>query len=126
MERGVTLPKYESEADSVLQAEAEGKVVGEARRTDRALGEPNLDFRMTDPATGNPLGYVDVKAPVDPGVRPLTKQADNIADKIKSYDPDVDVIIDLKNLKIADKVTFLSELGSRGITEGGRIKVLNK
>ena len=126
MERGVTLPKYESEADSVLQAEAEGKVVGEARRTDPALGEPNLDFRMTDPATRKPLGYVDVKAPVGPGMRPLTQQADNIADKVKSYDPDVDVVIDLKNLNVADKVTFLSELGSRGVTEGGRIKVLNK
>lgn len=36
------------------------------------------------------------------------------------------IIIDLKNLNIADKVTFLSELGSRGVTEGGCIKVLNK
>lgn len=64
------LPKYESEADSVLQAEAEGKVVGEARRTDPALGEPNLDFRMTDPATGKPLGYVASRRPSTPAFVP--------------------------------------------------------
>jgi len=126
MERGATTPGTESEADSILQAETEGLVVGEARRTDRTLSEPNLDFRMTDPATGKPLGYVDIKTPVDPAVRPVADQATDVATKIKRYDSTIEVIVDLKNLNAADKTTFIAELGKQGVTEGGMIKFLNK
>jgi hypothetical protein len=114
-----------SEADSILQAETEGKVVGEARRPDPALGEPELDFRMVDPATNKPLGYVDIKTPVSASTRPIPEQAFDIATKIKRYDPDVEVIVDLKNLG-PDKANFVAELAKNGVVERGMIKFLNK
>jgi hypothetical protein len=124
-ERGVTKLGTVSEADSILQAETEGKVVGEARRTDPALGEPDLDFRMVDPASNKPLGYVDIKTPVTASTSPIPEQAFNIAKKIKRYDPDVEVIVDLKNLG-PDKANFVAELAKNGVVEGGMIKLLNK
>jgi hypothetical protein len=125
VERGVTKPGTASEADSILQAETEGKVVGEARRTDPALGEPDLDFRMVAPATNKPLGYVDIKTPVSASTRPIPEQALNIANKIKRYDPDVEVIVDLKNLG-PDRADFVTELAKNGVVDGGAIKFLNK
>jgi hypothetical protein len=79
---------------------------------------------MVDPASNKPLGYVDLKTPVSASTRPIPEQARNIANKIKRYDPDVTVIVDLKNLG-SDKANFVAELAKNGVVEGGMIKFLN-
>jgi hypothetical protein len=126
VERGKATAKTEAEADTILQAEIEGRVTGEARRTDRSLSEPDLDFRMVDTATNTPLNYVDIKTPVDPAHRALSVQAKDIADKVSLYDADVEVIIDFKNLAPADKATLVQELANLGVADAGRVKFLNQ
>ncbi|KKH69006.1 hypothetical protein [Methanosarcina mazei] len=97
--------KSRSEAQSILQAEAEGLVKG-ARRPDLNKREPNLDFKIEG-------GYAEIKTPQNPDKRPLEQQAEDMAKKINVYDPDVIVIEDLKNLSYEQKVQFKDELLKR-------------
>jgi len=103
---GTVTPKSRSEAESVLEAERQG-FVRNPRRPDLARGEPNLDFVVDN-------GYADIKTPISPAMRPLSVQALDIASKVQTYDPNVTVIIDLKNLSPAEKVEFQTELGKAG------------
>ena len=106
-------PKSREEARSILQAEDQGLIQGYARRPDLSKGEPNLDFVLDD-ANGKTMGYADIKTPVDPQLNPIVDQASDIAGKIGLYDPDVKVIIELKNLSLADKAIFKAELVKNG------------
>jgi hypothetical protein len=109
-------PKSSSEAESILQAEKEGIVSG-ARRPNLERGEPNIDFKTNE-------GWADVKTPVDPSKNPVDVQARDIADKVGSYDKEVTVIVDLKNLNAAQKADFLSHLSQSG-ADMGKVKILN-
>jgi hypothetical protein len=122
-ERGKSTPKTKEEADAILQAEAEGKVTGKARRPDPSAGEPDLDFAMLD-EHGKVINYVDIKTPIDSKLRAIAQQAADTAGKVTHYDPDVDVIINLKNLSKADKATFLLELKKNGVPLS-RVKIIN-
>ena len=125
-ERGKSTPKTQSEAESVLQAERENPGLGRARRPDPTRGEPDLDFVLEDPVTGKTTGYADIKTPVDPSLNSIPNQAADIAAKVKLYDADVRVIIDLKNLPTpAAKTAFINELVSQGL-DLGRITLLNR
>jgi hypothetical protein len=126
VERGRSTPKTSSEAESILQAEDEGRVTGKARRPDPKMGEADHDFVMTDQGTGKFRNYVDIKTPIDPKIRPLAQQAKDIAKHLKGYGSDVVVIVDLKGLSAADKATFVSALKNEGVAPGGQIKLQNE
>ncbi len=105
-----------SEAQTILQAEQKG-LVKNARRPDLKNGEPNLDFIIDG-------GYAEIKTPFDPAkAKPLSEQAKDIAKKI--YDPNVSVIIDLKNLNPAQKAQFKTDLVSAG-AKIEKVKFLNE
>ncbi len=100
-------PKSVSEADSMKKAIEDGHYA-DARRPDLSQGEPNLDFKVT--RNDGTEGWLDVKTPVDPNVRNVSRQAADISKKIKSYDGNVDVLVDLKNLPEGVRGQFKSEL----------------
>ena len=115
---GKPLLKSIEEAKSILQSEKEG-LFSNARRPNLAAGEPNLDF-VTD------QGYVDVKSAVDPSLRPIAKQAADVARSITHYDPDVNVLVDLKNLDAAQKAEYLEGLANKGVDlKAPNVKILN-
>jgi len=103
---GTVNAKSQSEAQSILQAESEG-LVKNARRPNLANGEPNLDFVIDG-------GYADIKTPINPSLRSIGQQAQDIAGHIQAYSADVKVIIDLKNLSPADRSLFITDLQNSG------------
>lgn len=110
--------KAEKEAEAILQAENEG-LVNDPKRPSKSSGEPDLDFKIDGP---EPYKYCDVKTPVDPKYRPLSKQAAEVGENItaqKGGSKDVLHIVDMKNVPAADKVSFKANvLKSAGSSDG--------
>jgi hypothetical protein len=126
-EKGKVTPKGRSEADTVLQAIGEGKVraPGEPRRINLDAREPDHDFAMEK--DGKVTGYVEIKTPVAPRLRPVATQAAEIASKISELRPDTNlqILVDLKNLETADKGVFLQALIDNGL-DLTTVTILNK
>jgi hypothetical protein len=125
-EKGKSTAKNRSEADTVLQAEDEGLLKGKPRRPDLKAGEPDHDFAL-EGENGKVVGYAEIKTPVSPRLNPIANQASDIAGKIQLYPPDgnLQIIVDLKNLDPADKLTFLDALKANGL-DVSKVTILNK
>jgi len=116
MERGRVTAKGRSEADTILQAQREGKVSGTPRRPNPLNREPDHDFAL-EQGSGQPIRYVEIKTPIAPKLRPIEMQAKDVASKIMLYPEasDLTFIVDLKNLAPADKAIFLQKLVENGL-----------
>jgi len=89
--------------------------------------EPDHDFVIRD-ERGKVVGYAEIKTPVDPNLRPMATQAQDIAGHLKSYvppDPNLQVLVDLKNLTPAQKTEFINSLTAKGV-DSATITIVNK
>jgi len=105
-------PKAGREAATILQAEKEG-IIKDPQRPVLKNGEPNLDFKTTDPKTGRRI-WTDAKNPVPNNMRSIETQAKDVARTIKGYGKNVRVIIDLKDVPPAEKGSFMDTLKASG------------
>jgi hypothetical protein len=106
-EGGTQTPKGEREARGVAQAEKEGKLLpGSSVRGEKG----GLDFESKLP-DGTPQS-VDVKSPIDPKLRPLPTQANDIGSKAGLYSPGTTVVVDLRDVPPGDKAAFKRDVNA--------------
>ena len=122
---GKITSKGESEADTILQTEREGSLQGVPRRPDLKASEPDHDFILEDNG-GKIVGYAEIKTPVNPSLRPITVQANDVARSILRYPKteNLQVIVDLKNLDATSQAQFLDALEAGGVSRNS-VTLLN-
>ncbi|OUL32591.1 DUF4157 domain-containing protein [Nostoc sp. 106C] len=117
------IPATRAEAEAIAQAVDEGFLQGQPRRPNVKAGEPNLDCILED-ANGKTIGYADVKTPVDPKIRSLADQVNDVGGKINKYTSDIQVVVDLKNIPSADKAAFKADVLNQ-VTDKSRVYFVN-
>lgn len=122
---GKITSKGESEADTILQAKRESSLQGVPRRPDLRAGEPDHDFVLEN-SGGKIVGYAEIKTPVNPSLRPITVQADDVAKSILRYPKaeNLQIIVDLKNLDATSQAQFLDALEAGGVSRNS-VTLLN-
>jgi hypothetical protein len=111
---GKSSPKSREEAETILQAEQQGLLQGTPHRPLESRQSEGLDFELKD-HNGRVIGYADTKNPIEPKYRAVSQQAQDIAKKINSYQPNLNlkVVIDLKKFDSAQKQEFKAYLADQ-------------
>lgn len=88
-------------------------------------GKPDHDFVLEN-SGGKIVGYAEIKTPVNPSLRPITVQADDVAKSILRYPKaeNLQIIVDLKNLDATSQAQFLDALEAGGVSRNS-VTLLN-